>query len=641
MPVTLRLPATQRSSRPPIIRAGTESHLSLQRDESLRWTAATTCASPHHSTLSSSCSHIVLRLPLRSALPRHVRRGLLALRCRCDASSPLSAHSEMDSLLSPAQMESLLHILASSRPFHLISDAFHSTFDRTLRFRAALAAFALLQEGEQLDALYRRQQEEKKEDEDGDKPLLPASLTSTSSSALSTSLSLPSSSLLQTLSAVLRPQQRLAAVFLLYDFGRPEVSADGVMTAQQAQGMLLANPFLDNLLQHVDALESAAAGLLSPSAASSGPAASSLSPSTPVSRSLSSLAACERQLTIRLLLHQQLAAIRQRSAKDFMDAYKPDRLSSQSAALRANAPHQPASSPSSSELANLLLPLRAYVQARLPAPLPAALTPWLALCETVGGGLSGGGVLPLSAPSTPSSGRSGASISPASFTEEVRSSSPFPPAASSALPGSASPLTVDGLLELMQRAQKTHLSSAERQVVVEALSSSSSVSLCQQLLQHGFSPPQLPPIVEKNPALAVAFLQLVLSPPLASPVLSSLFLSPLLHSELSLHSMELVNRLSSASLLPPDFLPSYIHHALECCRRLSDRYAQTRMVRLVCVFLLSLLRVDSSSQQQRRTAAAGIDSLGVELQSFCVDFSKVKEATQLYRLLLHEQHSAS
>ena len=42
--------------------------------------------------------------------------------------------------------------------------------------------------------------------------------------------------------------------------------------------------------------------------------------------------------------------------------------------------------------------------------------------------------------------------------------------------------------------------------------------------------------------------------------------------------------------MPGEFLVGYLHHALECCRGIRDKYGQSRMVRLVCVFLQSLLR---------------------------------------------------
>ena len=523
--------------------------------------------------------------------------------------------------LSLAQLEQLLQLLSSSRPLHLLSDAFHSAFDRTQRYKAALALLILLHDDDHHTAhphaaAAHRGGEEKKE-EDHDKPHL---LTS----SFPTSQPSSSSSSLLSLSAVLRPPQRLAAYFLLYDFSRPDVfstSQDSLpLTAQQSQSMLLHNPFLSHLLHHLDALDPPPPP-----------------PPLPI----------ERQLLVRLLLHQQMASIRQRNTKDYIDAFKPDRYSAQSSIGKVGGGGRGGEGGGpGSELASMLQPLRAHVQARLPPP-PPSLTSFLQLCEQEGQPLR-------SSPNTPMSGRSGASsISPASFADDPRSSSPPLPSSSSSSSPTSSTITFDVLLDSLQRGQRLPLSSGERHAAIDALTASP--TLAHSLIQHGsLGPPHLPPLIEKNPTMAVAFLHAVLSPPHATPALSSLMLSPLLQLDLSLHSMEVVNRLASPSsshtpsssssssssptlsspsppgpsLLPPDFLPQYLHHALECCRGLRDKYAQSRMVRLVCVFLQSLLR-----GERREGLGEGLDGLREELMSFAVDFSKVKEAAALFRLL--------
>ena len=54
-------------------------------------------------------------------------------------------------------------------------------------------------------------------------------------------------------------------------------------------------------------------------------------------------------------------------------------------------------------------------------------------------------------------------------------------------------------------------------------------------------------------------------------------------------------------------------------RRLGDRFAQTRVVRLLSVFALNRRELHRS--------------LGPELQAFCLEFARVKEAAALYRQL--------
>ncbi|MCJ1296941.1 hypothetical protein MMC34_008510 [Xylographa carneopallida] len=505
----------------------------------------------------------------------------------------------MESLLSAPQLDSLLQLLASPRPLHLVSDAFHSSFDRTQRYRAALATLALLQEAEAPPATHVKPPDAAAEEKQ--------QLDSAPRSSPRQPGTPSASSSLLSLSAVLRPSQRLAALFVLYDFSRPDVSLpdDGSIDLQAAQAMLLANPFLDTLLSHLDTLDALSHSNTTAAAASSLPSTTS------------SFLQCERQLVVRLLLHQQVASLRQRTAKEVLDAFKPDRFSTQPAHKLALSTQPP------SELATALAPLRAYVTARQLKPPPAVVAEWMSLVKGSGGGE---GVV-LDAPITPQSARSSASTSsPASFLDD-RSSSPFLNSSGSAT-ASASLLSLEAVLDLLQRAVKSHLSSSDR----HALSSTfaASAAIVSQVTQppNQLFPQQLPALVDKNPSVATALLLALLTSTSTAPNTASAYLSALLQCELSLHSMEVVSRLSSQqpAALSSDFLVQYCHRGMEGCRAIADRYGQSRMVRLLCVFCQSLLR-------ERDGSGSGLYVLLNEMMGFCVEFSKVKEATQLYRTL--------
>lgn len=74
---------------------------------------------------------------------------------------------------------------------------------------------------------------------------------------------------------------------------------------------------------------------------------------------------------------------------------------------------------------------------------------------------------------------------------------------------------------------------------------------------------------------------------------------------------------------------------------------QSRLVRLVCVFLQSLIRnkiinvkVNKAKKELKKTNHIIIiyhifQVLFIEIEAFCVGFSKIKEAAALYRLIKH------
>jgi hypothetical protein len=100
----------------------------------------------------------------------------------------------------------------------------------------------------------------------------------------------------------------------------------------------------------------------------------------------------------------------------------------------------------------------------------------------------------------------------------------------------------------------------------------------------------------------------------------------------NVNSMEVVNGLLKERCMDPQHLHAFVRNCIQSCEHvLGDRSGerQSRLVRMVCVFVQTLIRTRVLDVTEN-----GLDNLLlIDLRPFCISFSKIKEAVSLYKLI--------
>lgn len=213
---------------------------------------------------------------------------------------------------------------------------------------------------------------------------------------------------------------------------------------------------------------------------------------------------------------------------------------------------------------------------------------------------------------------------------------------------SASSDVIKEIKDLLQKACLSSLTFSQQQSLLSTLEADSRIAF-----HIGLTPEKFPSLVENNPMIANEILFIFLRASTltsendllstsaskhALPVISqetvSEYLSALVNMEMSVHSMEVVNRLINNMELPSEFMHSYISNSIQSCRNIKEKYMQNRLVRLVCVFLQALFRNKIISVEENQ-------HIFVEVEAFCIEFSRIREAVALFRFIKQLSETSS
>ncbi|KAM3580769.1 CCR4-NOT transcription complex subunit 11 [Umbelopsis sp. WA50703] len=171
---------------------------------------------------------------------------------------------------------------------------------------------------------------------------------------------------------------------------------------------------------------------------------------------------------------------------------------------------------------------------------------------------------------------------------------------------------------LMNAAFTSPLSIAQQETLLHMIESD------PENLKNHLPLDQLPDLIEQNQAIAIEALNVLAETPEFSE-----YLQTILTIEVTSSTMEVVHRLligNHRKHIPDEFMHIYLSNCIRSCEVIDDRSLQSRQVRLVSVFVQSLIRND----------IINISDFLLEIQSFCIEFSRHRGATSLFQIVAEQ-----
>ncbi|ETO34370.1 hypothetical protein RFI_02717 [Reticulomyxa filosa] len=176
--------------------------------------------------------------------------------------------------------------------------------------------------------------------------------------------------------------------------------------------------------------------------------------------------------------------------------------------------------------------------------------------------------------------------------------------------------------ELAQLALKQPLLEEQIALFKSEIEKTDSKDLSSKIMDEcGLTPDTLPQLVAHNVPIVTYLFQKLTDTPYINSYYDVLIKLDVSQSQIALPSMELVNELVAVVNVKKEYICAYISNCIKECENIKDPFFQTRLVRLLCVFVQKLLYIKLIS----------IKDVSGEIETFCLEFSRIKEAQKLYQ----------